>query len=75
MKFLQLPDVILLNILKILPGKDLHRCRRVSKLFNKKILELIWSSKYIKSQISNKIEQNWNRSNYEVTEEKHRQSL
>ena len=42
-----LPDVVLTEILKYLPGKSLHVCRQVHSRLNQKIKELIWANKKI----------------------------
>ena len=72
MYILDINDEILTEIFLQLNGKDLLNLRQVSKQFNQKVNEIIWSSPYAKKILSLKIEKNWWKNTYQISEREFR---
>lgn len=67
-----LPDVVLTEILKYLPGKSLHVCRQVHSRLNQKIKELIWANKKILLEFEDRLESNWVSQNHSFSSKDYR---
>ena len=72
MYILDINDEILTEIFLLLNGKDLLNLRQVSKQFNQKVNEIIWLSPYAKKILSLKIEKNWWKNTYQISEREFR---
>ena len=66
MTLLELPNLIIREILLLLPPKTLHNCRQVNKKFNEKIINLIWSTKYGRKRLIRRVQKNWANKTYNI---------